>query len=472
MVIMGRKLMWGVILFSLFLNCAAFGTTLEEAVIFALETNPSIGATESDVRASEIDIDTARAAYFPSLDIVQSTVGYQHVRIRNKATPISLPFIGEATQRVTNPTVILSQTVFDGLAAIFAVEHARSQAQAAYSILGQTREQTALNAVSAYITLLAQQQLLELANENIQKHQDILEKVKKRVTGGISTIADVYQVESRLEDAFVVRDRTVGQLGNAVANFISVVGFRPDHLEPVLLPAEPISCGIQAILERVSQNNPGVVVEKNHLLVAEAALDQTVSPFMPTVQLQLLSNAPVINIGGSTGRQYTYTAQAVVNYNLFRGGGDLSKRKAQMERVVGAKIRIDVARRNAIKISQSALATYQSAVAQAQDSSQAIEMNMKLERAYELQFELVSRPLLDLLDAYVSYYRSKNDNITARADEDINHAILLASMGDLECSFRRLQSVPCSESCLPREVEGIEDYTSSGENKTTHPPVS
>ena len=70
-------------------------------------------------------------------------------------------------------------------------------------------------------------------------------------------------------------------------------------------------------------------------------------------------------------------------------------------------------------------------LAQIQDSKQAIEVNTKLQRAYELQFELVSRPLLDLLDAYVSYYRSQNDHINAEADWNINRALLLASVGEL-----------------------------------------
>jgi adhesin transport system outer membrane protein len=453
MVIMGRKLHETATLFFLCINQSAFGTSLQEAVLTALDTNPSIGADEANARASDIEVDTARAGYFPSLDIVQSTLGYQYVRIKNKAAPLSIPFDGHSTEWVTNPTVILSQTIFDGLATPFAVERARKEAEAAYSILGQTREQIAFSAVSAYITLLAQQRLLHLAKENIKKHQDILEKVKKRVEGGISTIADVYQVQSRLDDAFIIRDRTIGLLEDAISNFIAVVGFRPEELESPLLPNEPLSDGIEAILSRASQSNPSVVVEKNNLQIAEAALDQTLSPFMPTVQVQLDSNAPIYNANGTEGRQSNFTAQVVLNYNLYSGGRDLAKRKAQTERVVAAKKKIDAARRNALKICRSAWAKYLSDLAQVQDSKQAVEVNTKLQRSYELQFELVSRPLLDLLDAYVSYYRSQNDRINAQADADINHALLLASMGNLESTFHYRKNEAYSETSLPHKNE-------------------
>ncbi|MBY0500793.1 MAG: TolC family outer membrane protein [Alphaproteobacteria bacterium] len=453
MATMGGKLKKAVTLFFLCINEAAIGTSLQEAVLTALETNPSIGVDEANARASDIEIDTARAGYFPSLDIVQSTLGYQYVRIKNKAAPLSIPFDGHSTEWVTNPTVVLSQTIFDGLATPFAVERARKEAEAADSILGQTREQIAFSAVSTYVILLAQQRLLHLADENIKKHQDILEKVKKHVEAGISTIADIYQVQSRLDDAFIIRDRTIGQLENAVSNFIAVVGFKPDDLDSPFLPEEPLSDGLEVILSRTSQSNPSVVVEKNNLMVAEAALDQTLSPFMPTVQVQLDSNAPIYNANGTEGRQSNFTAQVVLNYNLYSGGRDLAKRKAQTERVVAAKKKLDVARRNALQVCRSAWAKYLSDQAQVQDSKKAVEVNTKLQRAYELQFELISRPLIDLLDAYVSYYRSQNDHINAQADAYINHALLLASMGNLESTFHHRKDEAYSEACLPHQNE-------------------
>ena len=106
MIIIKRKLIGATVLFFLLINKVALGTTLEEAVITALETNPSIGADEADARASDTDIDTARSAYFPSLDIVSSTVGYQYVRIKDKAAPLTIPFDGHSTQWTTNPTVV------------------------------------------------------------------------------------------------------------------------------------------------------------------------------------------------------------------------------------------------------------------------------------------------------------------------------------------------------------------------------
>jgi adhesin transport system outer membrane protein len=439
---MGKKFIGKFTIFFLLLNCAALGTTIHEAVITALETHPSIGMEEATAKADDIAIDAARAGYLPSLNIVSSSVGYQKYKINTKLKPpLSFPEKGSATQVISNPTVILSQTIFDGFATTYAVELAQQQAEAAYAILGQTREQVAYNAITAYNNLLTQQRLLELAQEIIQKHLEILEKVKKRVTGGISTIADVYQVESRLEQAIVVKEKTEGQLEVAFANFIEAVGFKPDDdLETPHLPEEIVLSDIECILSRVSQNNPAVVVEENNLKVAVATLDQTLSPFLPTIRAQLVSNAPIVNLQGTTGHQSSYTAQLVLDYNLFSGGKDWSNLKAQQQRVYSSMKRVDVAKRNAAKVTRTAWGTYVSDKKQIQTLQENVAVNTKLNRAYELQFELVSRPLLDLLDAYVSYYRSKNDLINAEAEKNNNHALLLASMGDLVCSVAPAES--------------------------------
>lgn len=437
---MGRKVSWQKVFFFLWLSVVATqATTLEESVITAIETNPSISVEEATAKADDFEIDAARAGFFPSLDIVASSAGYQKFELNEKLDPpLSFPVKGKATQFVTNPTVVLSQTVFDGFATYFAVERAQMQAAAAYAVVGQTIEQVAFDASSAYINLLAQQQLLELAGEIIKKHQEILEKVKKRVVGGISTIADVYQVESRLEDAYVIKERAEGQLEVAFADFIEVIGFRPeDKLETPLLALEPIQPGLECILTRVSQNNPRVLVELNNLKVAEAALDETISPFMPTIRAQLLSNAPVINPSGIHGREKIYTAQLVLDYNIFHGGKNVAELKAQQQRVISAKKRVDLTRRTTAKVSHEAWAKYAASLEEIEELIKAVEVNNKLQRAYELQFALVSRPLLDLLDAYVSYYRSKTDLINAQVEKDTNHALILASMGELVCSIQQ-----------------------------------
>jgi adhesin transport system outer membrane protein len=417
-------------IYFLFLT-TAYATSLDEAILIAIETNPTIGVDEANVKAADYEIDAARAKYFPSLTVAGSG-GRQYTKIDNKLSALSFPLKGHATRWVTNPVAVLRQTIFDGLATPFAVERAHQAEEVARSTLGQTTESIAYQAVSAYANVYAQTQLLAAANNNIEKHRDLLDKVTKRVKGGISTLADVYQVESRLQEALALKERTLGQLEVARADFLDVVGFFPDQLELPSLPNDNLfSCNIDQLLGRVFLRNPGIVLAAAQEKEAEAEFDQTLPPFLPTIRAETLANAPVLNQSGTKGVENTYTVQLVGEYNLFRGGEDLAKRRAQRERVVAAKKQLAVARRTAEKQSRSAWETGVSAQAQTNELSTALKVDNELEHAYLIQFQLVARPLVDLLNAYVTTYRDESDFINAQAQEVTNLALLLASMGDL-----------------------------------------
>ncbi len=432
---MAKRLFFVMICLCSALESKALATNVKEAVKSALLTNPTISADEAEVRASQWEVDSARAGYFPSVGISGGVGGYENIRFREKNSSVSGPLSTTVTRFVTTPSVTVTQTIFDGLATPYAVEYAHKVVQGAQSVLGQTSEQIALDAITAYANLRAQERLLNLADYNIQKHTNLLEKVKKRVQGGISTIADVYQVESRLKDAIVIKDRFEGQREEALASFIDVVGFRPEALEHPHIPEDLLSTNVEKILTTVSQANPGILLANARLEIQKAAFDQTLPPFLPTLRVEAGTNGPNLNPFGTRGKVTTHRAQLVLDYNLYSGGKNTAQRNAARERVVEAKKRLDVARRNAAKQARSAWGTFISAHKQTKDAKKAVEVDEKLEHAYLLQFELVALPLLNLVDAYVSYFRAKADQINAEAEEDIRHATLLALMGMLKSTF-------------------------------------
>ncbi len=441
----------GFFLTTLLLLDAAKATTLKETVIVSLETNPSISADEAAARASDFQIDAARSGYFPSIDLFGSA-GRQYTRIDDRnVPPLSFPINGSATRNVTNPVISLRQNIFDGMATPFAVAQAHALEQQALSTLGQTKEQIAFTAVSAHANLYAQQALLEVYEESIKKHEEILEQVKKRVAGGVSTIADVDQVLSRLEQARVIKERTEGELEAAIADYIAVTDFQPQKVRTPAFTRDLFSDSLDSILARVYKNNPTVKVAIAQLEVAEAQFNQTLSPFLPNIRVELNANDPQLNPSGVHGKTKTYTAQVVGQYNLFSGGKDLANRQAQREKVVQAKKLLDASWRNAKKQASAAYARLLSADEQIAELDTAVDVNKKLTREYELQFTLVSLPIPFLLDAYVSYYSSKSDLINQEAQEVVNYALVLASMGALVSYFQ-----PATV-CKPCEDEDDDD---------------
>jgi adhesin transport system outer membrane protein len=426
-------------------------TTLKETVVVTLETHPSISAQEAASKATEFQIDAAMAGYFPTLDVFGS-VGRQYTRIVERLDPpLSFPLQGHATRNVANPVISFRQNIFDGMATPFAVEQAKALNQQALSTLGLTREQIAFQAVTAHANVYAQQALLEIYEDSIKKHEEILRQVKKRVEGGISTIADVDQVLSRLEQAKVIKERTEGELEAAIANYVSIADFHPQKLQTPNFPRDLYEESLDSILARVYNNNPNVLVSRTQLEVAEAQLDQTLTPFLPTIRVELNANDPILNPGGVKGRNGVYTAQVVGQYNLYSGGKDLANRQAQIEKVVQAKKLLDASWRNAKNQASSAYAKLLSSDQQVNELDVSVDVNRKLIREYELQFQLVSLPIPFLLDAYVSYYQSKADLINQEAQEVVNYALVLASMGELVAYFEK-KSLKMQKECTPSEA--------------------
>ena len=76
-------------IYFLFLTTAD-ATSLKEAILIAIETNPTIGVDEANIRAADYEIDAARAGYFPSLTVGGSG-GRQYTKIDNKLSALSFP---------------------------------------------------------------------------------------------------------------------------------------------------------------------------------------------------------------------------------------------------------------------------------------------------------------------------------------------------------------------------------------------
>ena len=88
--------------------------------------------------------------------------------------------------------------VFDGFATSNEVKRHEARTNAkAFSVFGRS-EITALNAVEAYLNVLRQQELLELAKENLLIHQKTHDQITLRSERGIGKRADSDQATGRL----------------------------------------------------------------------------------------------------------------------------------------------------------------------------------------------------------------------------------------------------------------------------------
>lgn len=415
-------------------NSAFAATSMQEAVHKAVTSNPTVSAEEAAVQAAERDIRDAEADLYPSLDLNGST-GYAYTRKKfyNRGA-LSTARDGEANRFTGRESARLSQIIFDGFRTGNSIERAEHAHRAAGSTLHQTQEGIALDASAAFVDVRAQQNLLDLSIENVKKHEEILSKVRQRVGGGLGTVADIRQVEARLQDAKVAREQIEGDLELAVARYIDVVGEEPQHLTSPYMPTHALPGDIDHIVALALMENPQVRVAEHQVRVADSDFEISGAPFWPTLRAES-EVAGEHNLDGIKGDEAAVTVQLVGEYNLYSGGRDTARRQAQRKRMAEAKYRLGIARRTAEREVRSAWAEMNSSRDQIVELAESVNINNKLRKDYFVQFDLGDRSLLDVLDAEVAYFRARSNKILAEANENISLARVLASTARLVSSL-------------------------------------
>ena len=178
------------IVFSTFAHAETF--TLNEALGIAYETNPQLNAQRAALRASDEEVAKALAGWRPTI-AANGSYGAEQGEYHSVPGP----------QSGTNPrgaTVTLTQPLLNGTA--FAnTRRAKFLVQAGRGQLTATEETVLLNAVTAYMDVVRNQDVVELEQNYGQALRGLRQAVADRFRIGELSRTDVAQTEARLSGA-------------------------------------------------------------------------------------------------------------------------------------------------------------------------------------------------------------------------------------------------------------------------------
>ncbi len=415
----------------------AHAVTLEEAVRTALLGHPRIKGATAERRAAEREVRQARAGYYPSLDL-RVALGSEHTDIEQ----LNKSGNAQGTMGKREEALIARQLLWDGFATRSRVDRRRALAAAAAGTLEDTREAIAFQAVKAYIEVLKNQRLVELAEENVLHHRDTLENVRLRVRGGIGQKADLEQARGRLALANSVLRARRGSLLQARAAYERVIGEAPVDLgDP---PGEgsreltrdgefdeaSLKERIARELEEAMRSHPAIQSAVARVRAAEAALHEARAAYHPRVTLEAAVTRDN-NIAGVRGQRDTESLMVVANWNLFRGGADRANEQSLAERRARAvQDAADVRRRVRENVQQAveAKATSEARLGYLREHVAASKETLK---AYRAQFNLGRRTLLDLLNAQIELFNARSSLVVGEYEDLLNEYYIQASKGAL-----------------------------------------
>jgi adhesin transport system outer membrane protein len=405
---------------------AAGAMSLKEAVELAITTNPDVGSVANDRRAIDEELRQGRALYLPQID-VRGATGPEYSD--NATTQAENRDHRTLWRKEASAT--LSQLLFDGFFADSEVEKQIARVESAAHRVNEASEFTGLDAVEAFLEVLRHRARVDIAEGNVKVHRQRLDQVRTRAEAGGGNIADVRQAEARLSNAESSLNQVRGDLRDAEALFIRVVGQAPDTLDDPTVPVEAIPADVETAVAMAIENSPTVQFARADVKAAEADVKQQNASLYPDIRLELGGSAND-DIDGRDGDEYDATALVVLRYNLYRGGADVARIREFKYRQAEA---LDILRKNERKVAEDTRVSWNAMEVSRNNVEilrREVEANERTRDVYKQQFEIGQRGLLDLLDADNELFLARDSLVTAEFTEMFANYRLLASQGSLQ----------------------------------------
>ncbi|MGY4455378.1 TolC family type I secretion outer membrane protein [Bradyrhizobium sp. i1.3.1] len=255
--------------------------TLSEALVRAYQSSPQLNADRARQRGTDENVPQALAGYRPQV-VASLSAGLQAVR---NTLPDNT--IQGATLRPWTIGVTVSQVLFNGFKTANSVRVAEYQVLSGREALRNTGQGVLLlDAVTAYMNVLANQALVEAQRTNVAVLREIQATTKKRLDAGDVTPTDTAQAEARLSRGLADLNAAEVTLAISKATYVQVIGGPPGQLTPAT-PVDRLSpVTMPASIETANHEHPAVLGAGYDVDVAQTTIKIAEGSLLPTVAVQ------------------------------------------------------------------------------------------------------------------------------------------------------------------------------------------
>lgn len=404
--------------------------SLEDALVAAYNTNPTLLAERANLRATDETVAQAVSGWRPNV-VVNGQYGIQSGKSKSVFDTGGITTVTTRNEG-THPLsaqVEITQPIFTGLRPFNDFRSGRSQVRAGRETLKNTEQQVFLAVVQAYADVLRDQEVVALSQNNVRVLDRQLEAANDRFRVGEITRTDVAQAEARRAAARSNLTQSEAQLTQSRAAYERAVGQLPGTLDP--LPALPsLPASEDEALALAMGANPSVEAARH----AEDASRFSVY----SAQGELLPRFDVRGELSTAEDGSTQGGQVATEAVTFRGVMPLYQAGAVYSRIRQAKqinsrdrIRIAEAERQVSEAVANAWEGLRSAQATIRSSEEQVRANEIAFDGVQQEALVGSRTTLDVLDAEQELLDSRVALVSARRNEHVAAFELLSVVGAL-----------------------------------------
>lgn len=423
----------------------------------AVVNNPDVTARYNALRAAIDEVDVARGAYYPRIDLLAGT--------GKERSESDFAAVGVQSFSRNSVGLELNQILWDGLATYNEVRRLGHGSLVRFFEFMEASEAIALEAARAYYDVQRYRELVSIAELNYIQHKQTFDQIELRFKSGAGRGVDKEQAAARLALADSNLVNETSNLHDVTARFQRIIGEAP----VATLPGAPFpSGGFPASREEAVKlalmQQPGITAATENVRAVQAQLDVRRSPFQPKLEARL-RDANGRNLDGTIGRNANSVAELVLSWNLFNGGSDIARVRQFANALNNAKDLRDKACRD---VRQTLSIAYNDAgklldqIKYLKLQTQATE---KARDAYRKQFDIGQRSLLDLLNSENELYQAKRALINANYDREIAHARVHNATGNLlpQMGLSRMDT---------GEISGVAGWSAGEDSAERCPPES
>jgi outer membrane protein len=402
--------------------------TLQQALLKAYETNPTLTGARASQRANDENVPIQKAAGRPNASIDgQYTETLKQVGFTN-------------ADRNVQANGTLSVPIYSGGAVRNGIKAAKTRVEAGRADLRATESSVFSQVVAAYMDVIRDSAIVSLNRANVHALDVNLQATNDRFEVGDLTRTDIAQSESRLAVARSDLQTAEANLIASRENYIALVGNPAAGLEkPPELPGLPPTP--DAAVEVALRDNPDILASVKDreaaaydVRVARASRLPTVSTFAQGTYSDYLGSLKSIVPGVVDQSAHQAAVGASVTIPLYQGGrpaAQIRQSQALESQAIEQAIGIE---RGVISQVRAAYASWQASLQTIASSSKAVDASALSLEGVRAENTVGSRTILDILNAEQEALSARVQLVSAERNAYVAGFSLLAAMGHAQAA--------------------------------------
>ena len=437
---------FSILILSVFISAAvAQGYDLAECIGIALDNKQTLYSAELEVQSAEKGITGSYSGLLPSVNLSTSS-GRTHYP---EQETISLDFennkLDTSVSRSTSSMstgLSINQTLYDGGRSFNTVRQARTNLDIARLNQRQTRIQVIQNVASSYYGLLQAQQLLDVAEKNLNLSEQQVDLVQKQFDVGAVRKTDLLKADVARGQAKVDALNRKTAMDNARRQLFNDMGMQ-DFGQSISAVADewtdvqvPSSADALVLLKT---KNPSLLIQQSRISLGVLQVKMAKGVRLPSLGASMSYST---NAEDSDALMDAVKNDWIVGMNLsltvplYSGSrlstsqqqAKLSQQKSENDYITYLNdLRVQV------ELLRKSLENYSEIIPINQSVVVSAEEDLKLVQG---RYSLGSATILEVLDAQVSLIRSNSNLINTVHDARIREKNLKAILGTLDLDYQ------------------------------------